>query len=115
MQYFKALSVGRRRVAKAREYLDGITGGRAMPALALADSDGNSWNPVGEETLYAFVSDAAGFVLTDDSGYILAAVDPKGYSKAIVQGITPRQKDAVESRLRADGIPEYGGKVTLPV
>ena len=115
MQYFKALSVGRKRVALAREYLNGIADGRAMPALALADADGNSWNPVSEESLYAFVNEAAGFVLTDDSGYILAMVDPAGYSKAVVQGVTDPQRKMMEARLQADGIPEYRGKVILPV
>ena len=115
MQYFKALSVGRKRVARAREYLNGIADGRAMPALALSDADGASWNPVGEDMLYAFVNESSGFVLTDDSGYILAVVDPAGYSKALVQGVTDQQKAVLEARLRADGIPEYHGKVVLPV
>lgn len=115
MQYFKALSVGRKRVARAREYLNEIADGRAMPALALGDADGNSWNPVGEESLYSFVNETAGFVLTDESGYILAMVDPAGYSKAVVQGVTDPQKKALEARLQADGILEYRGKVILPV
>lgn len=115
MQYFKALSEGRRRTTRAREYLDGIADGRSMPALALAGQDGNSWNPVGEETLYAFVSEAPGFVLTDTSGYVLALVDSEGYSKAIVQGVTDSQKDTIESRLKSDGIPQYRGRVILPV
>ena len=115
MQYFKALSVGRKRVAKTRAYLNGITGDRAMPALALSDSAGNSWNPVGEETMYAFVDESTGFVLTDDSGYILALVDGGGYSKAVVQGVTPSQRDVIEAKLKEDGVPRYGGKVILPV
>lgn len=115
MQYFKALNVGRKRVDEARAYLNSITNGRAMPALALSDSVDNSWNPVGEETLYAFVDESAGFVLTDQSGYILALVDPRGYSKAVVSGVTLEQKAEFESRLNADQIPSYSGKVTLPV
>ncbi len=86
-----------------------------MPALALSDSENNSWNPVGEETLYAFVDESAGFVLTDTSGYILALVDAKGYSKSLVQGVVSSQREALESRLRADGIQQYEGKVILPV
>ena len=115
MQYFKALSEGRKRTAKARQYLDSIIDGNAMPALALAGQNKNSWNPVGNEMLYAFVSEAPGFVLTDTSGYVLALVDSAGYSKAIVQGVTDAQKKIVEARLRTDGIAQYRGKVTLPV
>ena len=115
MQYFKALSEGRKRTDEAREYLNQITDGGAMPALALAGQDGNSWNPVGKEMLYAFVNETPGFVLTDTSGYVLAIVDGNGYSKAIIQGVTDEQRQDIEPRLQKDGIPEYRGKVTLPV
>lgn len=115
MQYFKALSEGRKRADKAREYLNKIADGDAMPALALSGQDGNSWKPVGEEILYAFVNETPGFVLTDTSGYVFAIVDANGYSKAIVQGVTDDQKMKLESQLQKDGIPEYRGRVTLPV
>ena len=114
MQYFKALNVGRKRSEEARTYLNKITDGRGMPAMALADSKNNSWNPVGEETLYAFVNETQGFVLTDQSGYILALVDSKGYSKAVASGIPHDQKDGLESILMADNIKEYVGEVVLP-
>lgn len=114
MQYFKALNVGRKRVEDARIYLDKITGGRGMPAMALADSVNNSWNPVGEEILYAFVDESSGFVLTDQSGYILALVDSRGYSKAVATGILTEQRHGIESRLRIDNIKEYVGRVVLP-
>ena len=115
MQYFKALSTGRKRVEQARDYLNSITGDRAMPALALSNQIDSSWNPVGEESLYAFVDDSPGFVLTDDSGSILALVDNGGYSKAVVQGVTQSQRESLEAQLRNDGIPQYRGKVILPV
>ncbi|NND86299.1 MAG: hypothetical protein HKM23_03000, partial [Nitrosopumilus sp.] len=60
MQYFQALKLGQKRVAEAREYLNSLTDGKAMPALALADTKSNSWAPVGEENLYAFVDESAG-------------------------------------------------------
>lgn len=114
MQYFKALNVGRKHVETARTYLNKITDDRGMPAMALADSVNNSWNPVGEEILYAFVDESSGFVLTDQSGYILALVDSRGYSKAVATGIPAEQRDHIESKLRADNIKEYTGDVILP-
>lgn len=115
MQYFQALKTGQKRVAEAREYLNKVTNGKAMPALALRDNKSNVWDPVGEENLYAFVAESAGFVLTDNSGYILALVDKFGISKTIVQGMTKAQKEILEQSFQKDGIQEYKGKVTLPV
>ena len=115
MQYFQALKVGQKRVAESREYLNKITDGKAMPALALRDNKTNVWDPVGEENLYAFVDETAGFVLTDTSGYILALVDKNGVSKSIAQGITKEQKEQMEKVLQEDKITEYKGKVILPV
>ena len=115
MQYFQALKTGQKRVAEAREYLNKLTNGKAMPALALRDNKTNVWDPVGEENLYAFVDESAGFVLTDNSGYILALVDKYGISKTIVQGVTKTQKEVLEISFQKDNIPEYKGKVTLPV
>ena len=114
MQYFSALKEGQRRVSEAREYLNGLTGGNAMPAMALAKPDSNNWEPVGRENLYAFVNESQGFVLTDTSGYILALVDKSGISKAIVQGVAPEQAESLEKRLVSDGIPKFEGQVTLP-
>jgi len=115
MQYFQALKLGQKRVAEAREYLNKITNGKAMPALALRDNKTNIWEPVGEENLYAFVDESAGFVLTDTSGYILALVDKNGTSKSIVQGVTKEQKESFVIQFQADNLPEYKGKVILPV
>ncbi|RNJ75373.1 MAG: hypothetical protein D9C04_02485 [Nitrosopumilus sp. B06] len=115
MQYFQALKMGQKRVAEAREYLNKVADGRAMPALALTDNKTDIWEPVGEESLYAFVDESAGFVLTDDSGYILALVDKNGSSKTLVQGVTGSQKEIMEKQLIADGISRFEGKVILPV
>ena len=115
MQYFSALKLGQKRVAEAREYLNKLTDGKAMPALALTDNKSNVWEPVGEENLYAFVDESAGFVLTDNSGYILALVDKNGSSKTIVQGITMQQKDNLERAFENDHIQKFEGKVILPV
>ena len=115
MQYFQALKLGQKRVAAAREYLNKLTDGKAMPALALIDNKSNIWEPVGEENLYAFVDESAGFVLTDNSGYILALVDKTGTSKTIVQGITQQQKENLEKAFVADNMSKFEGKVILPV
>ena len=115
MQYFQALQVGQKRVALAREYLNKLTNGKAMPALALKDTNSNVWEPVGEENLYAFVDETSGFVLTDSSGYIVALCDQNGISKAIVQGVTNEQKEEIEKMFISDKIPEFKGKVSLPV
>jgi len=115
MQYFQALKLGQKRVATAREYLNKLTNGKAMPALALIDTKSNIWEPVGEESLYAFVDESSGFVLTDNSGYILALVDKTGSSKTIVQGVTKQQKENLEKAFENDNIPKFEGKVILPV
>lgn len=115
MQYFQALKIGQKRVAEAREYLNKLTDGKAMPALALKNSKTNVWEPVGEENLYAIVDESSGFVLTDTSGYIIALVDNNGYSKTLVQGMNKEQKENLEKLFQADKILEYKGKVSLPV
>ena len=115
MQYFLALKLGHKRVASAREYLNTLTNGKAMPALALTDTKSNVWQAVGEENLYAFVDESAGFILTDNSGYILALVDKSGSSKTIVQGVTQLQKENLEKIFEKDNIPKFEGKVILPV
>ncbi len=115
MQYFQALKLGQKSVAEAREYLNKLTDGKAMPALALADNKSDVWEPVGEENLYAFVDESVGFVLTDKSGYILALVDKTGSSKTIVQGVTKQQKENLEKAFESDNVPKFEGKVILPV
>ncbi|MAY24082.1 MAG: hypothetical protein CMO17_00740 [Thaumarchaeota archaeon] len=115
MQYFQALKIGKKRVADARSYLNSMSNDKAMPALALRDNKTNVWEPVGEENMYAVVDESSGFVLTDTSGYILALCDKNGISKTIVQGLSQEQKDEIVKLLEKDNIPEYKGKVALPV
>ncbi len=115
MQYFSALKLGQKRVATAREYLNELTNGKAMPALALKDNKTNNWEPVGDEIMYAIVDESAGFVLTDTSGYLLVLCDKTGSSKAIVQGLNKEQMEEIVKSLKEDNIQEYKGKVILPV
>ena len=115
MQYFQALKMGEKRVKASRAYLNSISNDKAMPALALRDNKTNVWEPVGEENLYAVIDESSGFVLTDSSGYILAICDKNGISKTLVQGLSQEQKDEIVRLLQKDNIPEYKGKVALPV
>ncbi|MDE1872401.1 MAG: hypothetical protein KGH99_02860 [Thaumarchaeota archaeon] len=115
MQYFVALKIGEKRVKMAREYLNKISNGQAMPALALRDNRSNVWEPVGDENLYAVLNDAGGYVLTDVSGYMVVLCDKNGISKAIVRGLNVEHKDTIVKMLQEDNISEYKGSVALPV
>lgn len=116
MRYLAALRVGQKRVAAARDYLEAVGCGGALPALALRDTtDEGSWEPVGEETLYSFVEDAPGFVLEGGEGCLLAMVDSEGMAKAVAQNIGPERRRRIEECLDADGVREYRGEVRLPV
>lgn len=115
MQYFQALKLGQKRVAVSREYLNKLTNNRAMPALALRNSNSSVWEPVGEEDYYAVVDESSGFVLTDTSGYIISICDKDGFSKTLVQGVTQEQRDQIVQEFKKDNIPEFKGKVILPV
>lgn len=115
MQYFVALKMGEKRVKDAREYLNRLSNGQAMPALALRDNKNNIWEPVGEENHYAVLNDAEGYVLTDTTGFMIAICDKNGTSKAIVRGLDNQQKDNIVKNLQRDKIEEYNGNVILPV
>jgi len=115
MQYFQALKMGQKRVQASREYLNKLTNNKAMPALALRDTKSDVWEPVGEENYYAIVDESSGFVLTDTSGYIVSLCDKDGFSKAIVQGVTKEQRDQLVTEFQKDNIPQFNGKVILPV
>ena len=115
MQYFMALKVGQKRVNDAREYLNKFANGKALPALALKDNKTNIWEPVGVENLYAVINGASGFVVTDDSGYILVLCDKNGIAKTIAQGLSDEEKTNIINSLKSDDINEYLGDVSLPV
>jgi len=115
VQYFQALKMGQKRVQASREYLNKLTNNKAMPALALRDTKSDVWEPVGEENYYAIVDESSGFVLTDTSGYIVSLCDKNGFSKAIVQGVTKEQRDHLVLEFQKDNIPQFQGKVILPV
>ena len=107
--------MGKKRVQASRDYLNKLTNNRAMPALALRDTKSDVWEPVGEENYYAVVDESSGFVLTDTSGYIIAICDKDGFSKTLVQGITTEQKEQIVKEFEKDNVPQFKGKVILPV
>ena len=115
MQYFVALKVGEKRVKDAREYLNKISNDQAMPALALRDNKTNVWEPVGEESLYAVLNDAGGYVLSDSTGFMVVICDKNGISKALVRGLNLERKNSIVSKMKSDNIPEHKGDVVLPV
>ncbi|MDE1841486.1 hypothetical protein [Candidatus Nitrosotalea okcheonensis] len=115
MQYFVALKMGEKRVKEAREYLNTLCNEQAMPALALRDNKTNVWEPVGQENLYAVLSDAGGYVLTDSTGYMIVICDKNGISKALVRSLDAERKDIIVAKLRSDNIVEHKGDVVLPV
>ncbi len=115
MQYFVALKMGEKRVKEAREYLNTLCNDQAMPALALRDNKTNVWEPVGQENLYAVLSDVGGYVLTDTTGFMIVLCDKNGISKALVRSLDTERKDVIVTRLRSDNIEEHQGDVVLPV
>jgi hypothetical protein len=115
MQYFVALKMGEKRVKESREYLNKLCNDQAMPALALRDNKTNVWEPVGEENLYAVLSNTGGYVLSDSTGYMIVICDKNGISKALVRGLNAERKDAIVARIKSDNIQEHTGDVVLPV
>jgi hypothetical protein len=108
MQYFTALKIGQKRVRTAQEILNKYTGDVAMPALALKDNNNNNWEPVGEENYFATVK--------SDNGYLIAICDKNGIAKTVAQWfIEVRKEEIINNIIQNEKIPEYNGKVMLPV
>lgn len=108
MQYFTALKIGEKRVRAAQELLNKYTGNIAMPALALKDNNNNTWEPVGEENFFTTVK--------DQNGYLIAICDKNGIAKTVAQWFVEVKKDEIVSKIIQDeNLPEYNGKVILPI
>lgn len=108
MQYFTALKIGEKRVRAAQELLNRYTGNIAMPALALKDNNNNTWEPVGEENFFTTVK--------DQNGYLIAICDKNGIAKTVAQWFIEVKKDEIVSKIIQDeNLPEYNGKVILPI
>ena len=108
MQYFTALKIGEKRVRTAQEILNKYTGNIAMPALALKDNNNNNWEPVGEENYFTSVK--------DQNGYLIAICDKNGIAKTVAQWFVEVKKDEIVSNIiQNENLPEYNGKVILPI
>ncbi|HEX7274407.1 MAG TPA: hypothetical protein VF248_02225 [Nitrososphaeraceae archaeon] len=108
MQYFMALKIGEKRVRAAQELLNKYTGNIAMPALALKDNNNNNWEPVGEENFFTTVK--------DQNGYLIAICDKNGIAKTVAQWFIEVKKDEIVSNIiQNENLPEYNGKVILPI
>jgi hypothetical protein len=108
MHYFTALKIGQKRVRTAQEILNKYTGDVAMPALALKDNNNNNWEPVGEENYFATVK--------SDNGYLIAICDKNGIAKTVAEWfIEVRKVEIINNIIQNEKIPEYNGKVILPV
>ena len=108
MQYFTALKIGEKRVRAAQELLNKYTGNIALPALALKDNNNNTWEPVGEENFFTTVK--------DQNGYLIAICDKNGIAKTVAQWFIEVKKNEIVSKIIQDeNLPEYNGKVILPI
>jgi hypothetical protein len=108
MQYFTALKIGEKRVRAAQEILNKYTGNVAMPALSLKDNKTNNWEPVGEENYFTTVK--------GENGYLIAICDKNGIAKSLAQWfIEVRKDEIIKNIIQNENIPEYIGKVVLPI
>ena len=108
MQYFTALKMGEKRVRAAQQILNKYTGNVAMPALALKDNKNNNWGPVGEENYFTTVK--------DEKGYLIAICDKNGIAKSVANWFNEVRKDGIiKNIIQNENIPEYIGKVVLPI
>ena len=108
MQYFMALKIGEKRVRAAQEILNKYTGNIAIHALALKDNNSNNWEPVGEENYFTTVK--------DQNGYLIAICDKNGIAKAVAQWFIDVKKDEIVNNIiKNENLPEYNGKVILPI
>ena len=108
MQYFTALKIGEKRVRAAQEILNKYTGNLAMPALSLKDNKTNNWEPVGEENYFTTIK--------NENGYLIAICDKNGIAKSLAQWfIEVRKDEIIKNIIQNENIPEYIGKVVLPI
>jgi hypothetical protein len=106
MQYFEATQVGQRRSGDAERLLSKYTG-FARAAIFLKNANG-SFEPVGEENLYAVVEINRGTVM-------VALVDADGNAKALSSYVGKIRSQQIVKQIELDGLKKFEGKVNLPV
>lgn len=106
MDYFEAVSEGRKRVGSAVSALQEVAG-PSYPMLFLKVGI-TEWTPVGEEMMHKVVP---------GKGEIAAVVicDADGNSKAMSTWVSGDKAGEFSKVLEGRGIPEFPGEVRLPV
>ena len=106
MDYFTAVSQGRKRAAEAVSTLQGVAGPcYPMLLLKLGVTD---WTPVGSEMLHKGVPGK-------NATAALVICDGDGNSKAMTAWLPEAQADMFSKALELKGIPEFPGEVKLPI
>ncbi|HVX02467.1 MAG TPA: hypothetical protein VHA09_04875 [Nitrososphaera sp.] len=102
MQYHKAAHLGKQRAQKAQMKLFDYTG-FAMLTYTIKQSDGGSFEPVGEEELAA--------KMTRGEEAMLFICDKDGYAKAQSKPLPLAKGEEAFKKMVADGIPEFSGEI----
>lgn len=106
MNYFEAVTEGRKRVSSAVSALEAVAGPcHPMLFLKLGISD---WTPVGEELLHQVIpgrNQTAAVVICDSDGN----------SKAMSAWVDPMRASEFSKALEREGILLYTGEVKLPI
>jgi len=106
MDYFDAVSEGRRRVNLAVSALQEVAGlSHPLLFLKLGVTD---WTPVGEEMLHKLVPGK-------DETAAVVICDAEGNSKAMSAFVSAEKALEFGNSLESRGIPVYPGDVKLPI
>ena len=106
LDYFKAVSEGRKRVDRAVAELQEVAGPcYPMLFLKLGVTD---WTPVGEEMLHKVVTGKNGTSA-------LVICDGDGNSKAMSAFVPDEKAEGASRELELKGVPEFPGDVKLPI
>jgi hypothetical protein len=106
VQYFEATQVGQKRSDDSEKLLSKYAG-FARAAMFLKSKAG-SFEPVGEENLYAVVEINPGTVM-------IAFVDSDGNAKALSSYVGKIRSQQIVKRIELEGIKKFEGKVNLPI
>lgn len=106
MDYFAAVSEGRKRVSRAVSALQEVAG-PCYPMLFLKLGLTN-WTPVGDEMLHKVVPGK-------NQTAALVICDSEGNSKAMSSWVSEEKADGFSKSLELKGIPVFPGEVKLPI